>query len=100
MDVGIKQLEKKMDVKIDKAVTDISEVIQEFASQVDRRFDKIETELSKLQADMQAILNRLDSIEKDISINDDERAVIGMQLTRLHNWVEKAAVRVGVEFTP
>lgn len=107
MDAAIKQLEKKMDSKIDKAVADISGVIQEFATQVsqrfdgvDQRFDKIESELSKLQKDMRLVLNRLDSIEKDIAINEDERAVMGMQLTRLHNWVEKAAVRVGVEFTP
>jgi chromosome segregation ATPase len=114
MDAAIKQLEKKMDVKIDKAVTDISEVIQEFATHVsrrfdgvdqrfdavDRRFDKIESELSRLQRDMCAVLNRLDSIEKDIAINEDERAVMGMQLTRLHSWVEKAALRVGVEFNP
>jgi hypothetical protein len=49
---------------------------------------------------VQSILVRLDSIEKDIAINEDERAVMGMQLTRLHNWVEKAALRVGVVFTP
>jgi hypothetical protein len=49
MDTATKQLEKKIDAKIDKAVTDISEVIQEFAAHVDQRFDKIETEIFKLQ---------------------------------------------------
>lgn len=93
-----KQLEKKIDTRIDKAVSDISGVIQDFATHVDRRFDGVETELSKLQKDMQSVLKRLDSIEKDISISDDERVVMGMQLNRLHDWVEQAAKRIGVEF--
>ena len=62
------------------------------------RFDRIERKLDKLQDDMNSVLNRLDSIEKDISLNDDERVVMGMQLNRLHDWVEKAAKKVGVEF--
>jgi septation ring formation regulator EzrA len=62
------------------------------------RFDKIETKLDKLQDDMSSVLNRLDSIEKDISLNDDERQVMGMQLNRIHDWIEKTAKKVGVEF--
>ena len=62
------------------------------------RFDRIERKLDKLQDDMNSVLNRLDSIEKDISLNDDDRVVMGMQLNRLHDWVEKAAKKVGVEF--
>lgn len=90
----------KDDVKeiVNGAVVDLSEIIQDFATQVDKRFDKLETNVSKLQKDVDSILNRLDSIEKDIAITEDERAVMNMQLNRLHDWVEKAAARIGVEF--
>lgn len=81
-----------------KTITDLSEIIQDFATHVDKRFDTLESDVAKLQKDVGTILNRIDSIEKDIAISEDERAVMSMQLTRLHDWVEKAAARVGVEF--
>ena len=41
----------KKDVQeiVDKAVTDLSEIISTFAQQVDTRFNKIEEELSELR---------------------------------------------------
>lgn len=98
-DTATKQdVQEIVDKSVNKAVTELSEIIQDFATQVDKRFDKLETDVAKLQSDMNSVLNQLDSIEKDIAISEDERAVMSMQLTRLHDWVEKAAARIDVEF--
>ena len=75
------------------------DLMQTFMHQVDGRFNTLETKADSTQNDINQILNRLESIEKDIQLNDQERAVMGMQLTRLHDWVEKAAAKVGIEFT-
>jgi archaellum component FlaC len=44
-------------------------VIQAFMVNVDDRFNKLEAKVDNLQEDMTSVMNRLDSIEKDISLN-------------------------------
>ena len=103
-------LDKKLDQTMQAHTDEIVGVVHEVMKRVDermtvtemkhaKRFDELEAKVETLQRDMNAVLTRLDSIEKDIAINEDERIVMGMQLTRLHDWVEKAAKKVGVEFT-
>jgi len=87
-------LKERMRAQTDEIVG----VIQEFMVTVDERFNKLEAKVDSLQNDMNSVMSHLDSIEKDVSLNDDERQVMGMQLSRLHDWVEKAAKKVGVEF--
>ena len=91
-------LDKRLDEAMKAQTDEIVGVIQSFMVTVDERFNKLEAKVDNLQNDMNSVMNRLDSIEKDISLNDDERQVMGMQLSRLHDWVEKAALKVGVEF--
>ena len=91
-------IENIVDTKVNKAVSDLAEIISEFASNVDKRFNTLESEVKLVQKDVKSILNRLDSIERDIQLNDDERAVMGMQLNRIHDWIEKTAAKVGIEF--
>jgi cob(I)alamin adenosyltransferase len=93
-----KEVQDIVSTAVNGAVDDLSAIINTFASHIDSRFNVIESQIAKLQRDVDAILNRLDSIEKQLEIDDDERAVMGMQLTRLHDWVEKAAQKIGVEF--
>ncbi|MBP7820967.1 hypothetical protein KA043_02580 [Candidatus Saccharibacteria bacterium] len=81
-----------------KDIDEILDLMQTFMHQVDNRFNTIETDNAKVRKDLDSILKSLDSIEKDIQLNEDERSVMGMQLTRLHDWVEKTASKVGVEF--
>ena len=45
---------------VDKAVTDLSEIIGNFAQQVDARFKKVEKELSELRESHQRLLNTID----------------------------------------
>lgn len=82
------------------------------------RFDKIDAQLERISialikgfdridknletkadaADLQKALELLDSIVKRQEISDDERLVMGHQLTRLHDWVEEAAKRIDLKF--
>ncbi len=84
----------------------------------EKRFDKIDSQLDKIVSavakgfndidkaleskasseDMQRILSLIDSFAKRLEISDDERLVMANQLTRLHDWVEKAAERIDLKF--
>ena len=54
------KLEQVIDDKITKAVTDLSEIIANFAQQVDDRFDAVEKRLDKLEDSHQRLLNTID----------------------------------------
>ena len=65
-----------------------------------KRFDKIDIELASKanNDDLQRVLGLLDKISKDIEISEDERLVMSHQLTQIHDWVEKAAKKIDLEF--
>ncbi len=87
-------------------------------SAIDKRFDNIDAQLEKIsvavvkgfdrigkvletkadKADIQKIYSLLDSLSRRLEISDDERLVMGHQLTRLHEWVEAAAERIDLKF--
>lgn len=64
---------------------------------VSGKFDSIESTLSSVATkdDISQILNRLDSIEKQLEIDDDERLVMGHQLERLDKWIHGIADKIG-----
>lgn len=64
------------------------------------RFDKIDATLETKanNSDLQTALDLLDTLAKRQEISDDERLVMGHQLTRLHDWVEEAAKRIDLKF--
>lgn len=64
------------------------------------RFDKIDKvlETKANSNDLQTALGLLDTLAKRQEISDDERLVMGHQLTRLHEWVEAAAERIDLKF--
>lgn len=84
----------------------------------EERFDKIDAQLERIStalikgfdridkiletkansADLQTALGLLDTLAKRQEISDDERLVMGHQLTRLHEWVEAAAERIDLKF--
>ena len=92
-----------MDMSANAAATrrdidDVLNVLDVMMTRIDDRFTKIESDILRLQKDMQNVLIRLDHIEKKVEISDDERLVMAHQLTQLHDWVEKAAARIDVKF--
>jgi archaellum component FlaC len=81
-----------------KDIDDVLNVLDAMMTRIDERFTKSEDNISKLQKQLHNIQNHLDSIEKRLEISEDERLVMAHQLTQLHDWVEKAAKRIDVEF--
>ena len=49
-----------VDRAVDKAVTDLSEIIANFAQQVDTRFNEVEKEIAELKDSHQRLLNTID----------------------------------------
>jgi tetrahydromethanopterin S-methyltransferase subunit G len=49
--------------------------------------------------DIQEILGKFDSIEKQLEISEDERLVMGHQLDRLNRWTQELAQKIGYKLT-
>lgn len=81
-----------------KDIDDVLQVLDVMMTRIDERFTKTEDSLAETQKQVRSIINHLDSIEKQLEISEDERLVMAHQLTRLHDWVEKAAKRIDVKF--
>lgn len=65
------------------------------------RFDKIDGQLENkaTKKDVQEILAKFDSIEKQLEISEDERLVMGHQLDRLNRWTQELAQKIGYKLT-
>jgi len=79
-------------------VGEVVDLVRDFMRMSDERFTGIEYSLEQLQADTRGIYDHLDSIEKRLEISEQERLVMTHQLTRLHEWVHRAAKKIDVEF--
>ncbi len=68
---------------------------------VSKKLDIIEDKLDDTakKVDIQSILNRLDSIEKQLEISEDERLVMGHQLDMVNRWVKEVADKIGYKLT-
>ncbi|HTE58346.1 MAG TPA: hypothetical protein VK694_06390 [Verrucomicrobiae bacterium] len=70
----------------------------QYLQQMDRKIEK-QTETMATKNNINQILNRLDSIEKQLEISEDERLVMGHQLDRLDRWVREVADKIGYKLT-
>ncbi len=94
----IDDLSNKIDVKINSAVDELSGIMKGFMQQVAGEFEQVHIKLNKHDADISRILGYLDSIEKQVELDETERQVMSLQLTRLHEWVVQAGKQIGLEF--
>lgn len=66
----MKELADSIDKKIDKAVGDLSQVIQTFAQNVDSRFDAVDKRLNGVEQRLDGVDKRLDGVEFQlVSVN-------------------------------
>lgn len=70
--------------------TKLFKYIQEFRSEINSKLDEKASD-----ADMQRIINVLDSLGSRQEISDDERLVMGHQLDRLDRWTHELAKKIG-----
>ncbi len=92
-----KDVEEIVGRVVNKAVDDLTDVIAQFSSRVDERFNRLEARVDKLEENFErlnntldAFLKRLDDIEKDNYARDHE-------IERLKRWIEQIAKKTGVE---
>ena len=88
----------KKDVQeiVDKAVTDLSEIISTFAQQVDARFNKVELELSELRESHQRLLITIDGFVGRIDRYETEQLMRDNQFNRLLDWARKVSEKTGI----
>jgi peptidoglycan hydrolase CwlO-like protein len=108
---------KEVQEIVDKAVTDLSEVISGFAKQVDTRFNKLETKVDKLELKVDALgfkvneiearldeqekkfdrlLNTIDAFIGRIDRYETEQLVRDGQFSRLLEWARKVSQKTGI----
>lgn len=89
----------KDDVQViaNKAVDDLSQIIQSFAQNVDERFDKLESEVADLNNKYDHLINTLDAFLKRLDNIEADNTARDAQLARLERWIEQVAAKTGVK---
>lgn len=72
---------------VDKAVTDLSEIISTFAQQVDARFNTLETKVDALEIKVDKLEKKVDRLEKQVNALDMKVANIESHLERVEKEV-------------
>jgi Asp-tRNA(Asn)/Glu-tRNA(Gln) amidotransferase C subunit len=94
-------IDKRFD-SVDKQLEDMNGQLDKIVKVVVKGFDRIDKTLETKadSADLQRALGLLDSLSKSkrLEISEDERVVMSNQLTKLHDWVERAAKRINLKF--
>lgn len=84
-------------VIVNKAVEDLSDIIQSFAQNVDDRFDKLETRVDKIERNLDRLTDTLDAFLKRLDDIEADNTARDAQLARLERWIEQVAKKTGVQ---
>lgn len=80
------------------SIDETLDFLRHFMQQTSDEFAEVRMSVSKIQNDMQSIMNYLDSIDKGREIDDVERIAIAHQLTQIQMWVQRASKKIGISF--
>lgn len=90
------EVQEIVDKAVDRVVTDLSEIIANFAQQVDTRFNKVEKEISELRESHHRLLNTIDGFVGRIDRYETERLMRDSQFNRLLEWARKVSEKTGI----
>lgn len=76
-------------------IDEVLDLMRQFMQQTSDEFQETNSAIAKNAQDIQRVLGYLDSMEKRMEINEDERIVMGHQLDRLHKWTTELADKIG-----
>lgn len=82
---------------VNKAVDDLSQVIQSFAQQVDERFNKVEEDIAELNRKYDHLIETLDAFLKRLDDMETDNLDRDAQVARLERWIEQIAAKTGVK---
>ena len=85
-----------VDLAIDKAVADLSEIIANFAQQVDSRFNSVEAKQQELDKKFDRLLGTIDSFVGRIDRYESEQVARDSQFNRLLEWARKVSEKTGI----
>ncbi len=100
-------LDRALDKQSKSIVDDIASIINDFSTQVDERFDMLESRMSarfekieKAFADLQAshdrLTNTIDGFVKRIDDYEQENLARDRHIARLETWIQQVAKETGV----
>lgn len=92
----LKILGKELESKIDKAVVDLSEIIGNFAQQIDDRFNKIEARQDALDLKIDRLVNTIDGFIARIDRYETEQTARDSQFNKLVDWARKVSEKTGI----
>lgn len=81
---------------VDKAVADLSEIIANFAQQVDDRFTNVEHRLDSLEAKYDHLVTTLDAFMARLDRAEQEQIARDNQFNRLLEWARKVSEKTGI----
>lgn len=81
---------------VDKAVTDLSEIIADFSHQVDYRFNEVEARQRELDRKFEHLVTTIDSFVGRIDQYETEQAARDGQFNRLLEWARKVSKKTGI----
>ena len=81
---------------VDKAVTDLSDVIANFAQQVDERFNRLEVRQAELEAKIERLVTTIDGFVGRIDRYETEQLMRDNQFERLLAWARKVSEKTGI----
>lgn len=92
----LSEIGKHLEGKIDKAVDDLSAIIQTFMYQVDERFNKLEERQDALDLKIDKLINTIDGFVARIDRYEIEMAARDNQFQKLLEWARKVSDKTGI----
>ena len=64
------------------------------------RFDEAAADRDAIRKDIDSIRNMLDTFLEKVDTDDQERLIIGHQVSRHQEWIEEAGKKIGLKYNP
>lgn len=93
--VTISALDKRLEKQTERILTEVGGIIDDFAFQVDQRFNKVEAELVELNTKYDQLITTLDRFLKRLDDIEADNAARDAQLARLDRWIHQIADQTG-----
>ncbi|MCX6727268.1 MAG: hypothetical protein NTX11_00450 [Candidatus Saccharibacteria bacterium] len=87
---------KDVEIIVQKAVDDLSDVIAQFAFQVDTRFASLEKSNDRMEANINRLTNTIDAFVKRLDDMEIENTSRDSQHQRLLAWAERVSTKTGI----
>lgn len=85
-----------IDAKINKAVDDLSDVMQNMMQQISAEFVKVNNRIDELHESIDRLTNTLDGFAKRIEDAEVENAARDAQFKKLLMWARKVSEKTGI----